>query len=253
MADLAWDFGFLERILRSKAKPSPKPKAIARAEVKELVAQITTLIKPMMKERGATGPQSFIETLFYELGKIEAEEAQERAAWLLDRQLSAEQRKSLAKQRSFLVKGKTMTYRITADAQVHVAPSKNYAAGGTFLCIMPTGGLPVADRILSMKLMIEGAEEEFLKIANPGGDHRYKLLADGTFTPKPVGTMTPLYDLYRQFYDLGQMTGPEYRRLANQGIPALPPINYTFNPLGTTQTFVAGPATFEDENTTTQR
>jgi hypothetical protein len=96
------------------------------------------------------------------------EEARRRAQALLDENLSAEQRDSLAKARYFTVHSRDgkRQYRIQQGraGNVFLVEGKNYVRK---FCIHPKLDCPDEDTMLSQKLLLEGDEQEFLRIANP--------------------------------------------------------------------------------------
>ena len=93
--------------------------------------------------------------------------AARRAQELLEKTLPAEQLKDLAA-RGYLSIGSGSVpgreYRIwNSGGPVEVYEAGRYAMS---LCVEPTEPLPPADLVLMHKLMIEGQEEEYLRIAN---------------------------------------------------------------------------------------
>lgn len=92
--------------------------------------------------------------------------ADERAEELLRSLLTDEQRKHLDEMTSFLVKSESQrTFRIRRGERVQELDDNGKVIAG--YCIAPTGiGLPVADKMLAQKLLLENNEAEFLRIAN---------------------------------------------------------------------------------------
>lgn len=95
--------------------------------------------------------------------------AVDRAKGLLIEYLTPEQRDTLRQRGWFIVTGRSGTrYRINAannnySGNVHVLDGDRIAAR---LCAHLDGSLPFWDHILAQKLMLENAEDDFLKIAN---------------------------------------------------------------------------------------
>jgi hypothetical protein len=95
----------------------------------------------------------------------ERQEAEARARRLLERNLSAEQRRTLAKSGFIDVRAcGGRVYRLARSGSV-----ARLSEDGKYLteqyCIVPTVAMPPEDRLLALKLMLETDEEEFLKTA----------------------------------------------------------------------------------------
>src|SRR5262249_17308123 len=93
-------------------------------------------------------------------------QAAERAHWLLERNLNAEQQRTFATGGFIDVRASGgRVYRIEGDGFVGRLSEDEKSLTAQY-CIMPTVAMPVADRLLALKLMLETAEEEFLRTAH---------------------------------------------------------------------------------------
>lgn len=99
-------------------------------------------------------------------------EVKERAQQLLLRHLTEEQRESFLAYKFFVVKGRSgERYRIEDRGHMvaNIAVLTRHVgleAVKHRLCGHCDRSIPLADQLLAQKLMIEGAEDEFLRIAN---------------------------------------------------------------------------------------
>lgn len=90
--------------------------------------------------------------------------ATEKAQELLMRHLNAKQQKEYLASHTFPVKGANRTYSV-GPAGVSILTGKYK---GHSLCVGPADrSLPVADKMLALKLWIEANEAGFLAVANP--------------------------------------------------------------------------------------
>jgi hypothetical protein len=182
-------FGFRRRI-------APPAKPVPPEETKAVGADIAALLQPWAERQGygKEAPGYQYEELLRVLRMIEEEEARARAEAILLDHLNSIQRKDWIKHKRIKVQGQRMTY------EVH--PHEVYVIGGVqgqgrrplYLCVGPTAPMPPADRVLATKLMIEGAEEHFLSVANPESSPYYHLRSDGSRTePRahPLGRPLP--------------------------------------------------------------
>lgn len=102
-----------------------------------------------------------------------SENVQQRARELLLRNLTQEQRDSFNEHKFFVVEGRSGDrYRIEDRGHMvgNVAVLSRHIIRGEVvkhrLCGHCDRSIPLADQLLAQKLMIEGAEDEFLRIAN---------------------------------------------------------------------------------------
>jgi len=120
------------------------------------------------------------------------EKAVARSAKLLQRYITKKEWEDLQKGGWIRVKGKHIIY--TIDSSGRVETQKPYR--GTF-CVYPADQtIPHWDRVLTLKLWIEGSEEEFLREAN-WSDHENRRASLGKIdiTGEPT---VPFYTHYRR-------------------------------------------------------
>lgn len=109
----------------------------------------------------------------------EAREAERRADLLLRDVLTPPEYASLAELGYLDVRSRcfpSRVYRVPRDGGLIILRERGRVVGG--LCVQPTVALPVADVVAMHKLMIEGAETEYLRRANQlsvGTLYRYGL------------------------------------------------------------------------------
>jgi hypothetical protein len=91
--------------------------------------------------------------------------AEERAWQLLQRNLSAEQARTLKAELSFTTQAKSgRRYRIFHDGVIYGISRQTHTPTDRF-CLVPTTEVPRGDRLLAIKLMIETNEQGFLRTA----------------------------------------------------------------------------------------
>ena len=104
--------------------------------------------------------------LLSEAAYRERKKAAERAHWLLERNLNAEQKRTLATGGFIDVRASGgKVYRIERAGFVGRLAEDEKSLTAQY-CIMPTVAMPLADRLLALKLMLETDEEEFLRTAH---------------------------------------------------------------------------------------
>ncbi len=92
-------------------------------------------------------------------------EAEERAWQLLQRNLSAEQARTLQDERALTVQAPSgRRYRITHDGVTYGLSRQSDTPAERF-CLVPTTEIPRGDRVLALKLMLEADEPGFLRTA----------------------------------------------------------------------------------------
>lgn len=92
--------------------------------------------------------------------------AGKKAEELLLSHLTAEQRETFVKGRWFVVKGKTHQYRIngkTYAGNIEILEGDKVVAR---LCCHCRPDIPLHDHLLAQKIMLESAEDDFIKLAN---------------------------------------------------------------------------------------
>lgn len=100
------------------------------------------------------------------------DEAQHKADILLNEFLTRRQRKSLKELGHFeVITPRGKTYRIRRGRSNNVREINEDGNEIAMLCAHPTEYVPDADTMLAQKLMLETAEEEFLRIANRSPIH----------------------------------------------------------------------------------
>jgi hypothetical protein len=91
--------------------------------------------------------------------------AEERAWLLLQRNLSAEQARTLKDELSFTAQAQSgRMYRIFHDGVIYGISRQTNTPTDRF-CLVPTTEVPRGDRLLALKLMIETNEQGFLRTA----------------------------------------------------------------------------------------
>ena len=104
--------------------------------------------------------------LLSEVFSSERRKAAERAHHLLERNLNADQKRTFAREWFIDVRASGgRVYRLTWSGAVGRLSEDEKSLTAQY-CIMPTVAMPVADRLLALKLMLETAEEEFLRTAH---------------------------------------------------------------------------------------
>ena len=104
--------------------------------------------------------------LLSEAAYSERTKAAERAHWLLERNLNAEQQRTFATSGFINVRASGgRVYRLEGAGFVGRLSEDGKSLRAQY-CIMPTVAMPVADRLLALKLMLETDEEEFLSTAH---------------------------------------------------------------------------------------
>jgi len=104
--------------------------------------------------------------LLSEAADRERKKAAERARWLLERNLNAEQQRTLATGGFIDVRASGgRVYRLERVGFVGRLAEDKQSLTAQY-CIMPTVAMPFADRLLALKLMLETEEEEFLRTAH---------------------------------------------------------------------------------------
>jgi len=199
-------------------------KASDRAEIKALTDQISALVRPWGDRHSLAGipVDGIVNELYRHLAVIERAEADERAEALLAKHLNREQRATWKRSKYIRVQGQTMTYRVTpSETWIDDGPNR-----GIYLCAAPAvAGLPLADRVLATKLMIEGAEEQFLGIANPNSRNAFHFRPDGTRTREAP---LPFPAEFQRAYD-AQFRLAEANRRANEANQRLNEANQQLN------------------------
>ena len=97
-----------------------------------------------------------------------AREAEARAAELLKANLNESQAREFESEQAFTVISKDgeRRYKVTRGWQHNVIKLDAHGKRLATLCAHPVHAVPESDNMLAQKLMLEHAEEEFLKIAN---------------------------------------------------------------------------------------
>jgi hypothetical protein len=104
--------------------------------------------------------------LLSEAADRERKKAAERAHWLLERNLTAEQERTFATGGFIDVRASGgRVYRLERGGFVGRLAEDEKSLRAQY-CIMPTVAMPLADRLLALKLMLETDEEEFLRTAH---------------------------------------------------------------------------------------
>ena len=100
-------------------------------------------------------------------GRADWREAQERAESLLREMLTEEEYRQLDRRGYLEVRSPSHADRVYRIPR-HQGQVKVYEGGAPVmaLCVQPVEPIPEADTILMHKLMIEGNEEEYLRLAN---------------------------------------------------------------------------------------
>lgn len=97
----------------------------------------------------------------------EVVEAKQKAAAILDRHLTEDQRAQLARDRFFVVRGsKGRNYRINHGRARNVVEVDAEGKAVAHLCAHPGIACPDEDTMLAQKLMLETDEDSFLAVAN---------------------------------------------------------------------------------------
>ena len=164
---------------RWQFQPVSKPKGPTKAHLAKIEAlntQLTEVIENYRKADEDTA--SALYRLAEEIKELEANKAKLKAIETLKEHLDPDQLLQFKKDESFLVKGKTMTYRLSMYDQPRVVEGPNT---GMPFCIYARRGakVPRADELLGMKLYIEANEKNFLKTANPNSESWYHFDPDG--------------------------------------------------------------------------
>lgn len=206
------------RTTPSVAEVPPTPEALQETE--RLYAEISALLED--RRLGGEKIGVTIRRLAAQFDRLEYDRAQRKAEQTLVEHLDSIQRKSFAKERSFLVKGKTMTYRLSITDQPRIVAGSQK---GTPFCINPTQRIPRCDELLAIKLWIEANEEAFLKEAHPHSQPHYYFDPDGrVYRRQGYGSNYPLPNTPGGVYDdLATLREGmrELDRLAQQAHPEL--------------------------------
>lgn len=142
---------------------------MAAAQMQQMQIQAQQIYVAQMQMQSA--PQRSTEQrMAYEEQIAKIEEAKERAKGLLLGHLTASQKETFEKNKWFVVEGgkSKQQYRIRAESHtinIDVMDGKKVKHK---LCahLRYDSGAPLHDHILAQKLMLESAEDDFLKIAN---------------------------------------------------------------------------------------
>lgn len=190
--------------------PTPAQVATQRSANEALAEQIEALLEPYrVAHQLDTIAQAAADLLSQVRIQREAQ-AKERAQALLLAHLSDAQKEEWKRYNEITVQGQTMSYWV-GPVSTWVSDGPNT---GTYLCVTPRKpGLPAADVVLGLKLMIEGSEGQFLKTANPNSYSGVHLRPDGTIVSSPGRSrLIPQADVYRGMF-------LSRRRLRERGIP----------------------------------
>jgi hypothetical protein len=216
------------KMFKEKFKTGKSWKALSRDEQRlQLTVQVTALRSVMDEIKAAMEKQreilikygvdptgdtrQAVSTIGYTLADLERKQAMMKADLLLEEHLDKNQLAFWNKNRSFLVKGKKLTYLIQPGGRVSTLKPK-----GDF-CINTTDhSQPEGDIVLGLKMFIEANEEGFLEEANWSGPEGslIKMTIDGI--PDPSRRHTG-FEGGRFFTNAGLLTQADFRRYTQQG------------------------------------
>ena len=166
-------------------------------EYLDLWDQVAALVETFPKSlRFDLGTRSSAYTSIYWLkarvDEIDAKLVTKRSKELLYDHLTKNQISDLEKLGEFKIKMEHNTYFVDNEARVG---AQSHETHRRFLCVSTRDpSLPIFDKILAVKLYIEGNEKEFLKTANVSGDYSLKLDQDGVLrrNGRTIGNEEPI-------------------------------------------------------------